>query len=276
MSVAAVAKPILQARRLGRRSPAIAGASVSIRPRSHVEAMTSSSQGTRPMAMPAVNSAPKSTISCAVPTRVALSSPPFARDQLRHQERGPRQGHQRQQDPRLGGSRERATEGSGKPPPAAGRTRPPRHPGQNAPPGCPCQPRGRPRRSRTLLTTRIAVARQPTGTDAQMANAGTVPRLMKDGTADRHETEKNQHEDVTQTVVAERIGATGVSDARDDRGDADRHDRQTRDPGQIERRPRPTGRTRATYRVASDQGSPTRPARREWVPDARRCRRPFS
>ena len=127
--------------------------------------------------------------------------------------------------------------------------------------------------SRTLLTTRIALASSPTGHGADERLPGQLLDLHEVGAGDGDDAEEEEHEQLAQPLVAVRARSAGVEHAGEDRGGADREQlpARRRRSGRCRRR-RPGRRSR---RSRSAPGGAARARRRSPAParGGPRCRR---
>ena len=118
-------------------------------------------------------------------------------------------------------------------------------------------------RSRTLLTTRIAVESRPTGIESRNGSRSTLLELDVVGAVDGHEPEEQEHEHLAEAGVAVGPRAAGVEDAGGDRDGADGEDLRAGDGRQVDadaerRGERDPGRVRAPAAARSARTTVTR------------------
>ena len=114
--------------------------------------------------------------------------------------------------------------------------------------------------SRTLLTTRIAVARQPTATERPSGSQSSSLELDVVGAVDGDQAEEEEDEELAEARVAVGPGPARVEDAGGDR-ERRRSARITQPAtvGEVDARRRPPPRTRPRSRPGPAAGRPARP-----------------
>ena len=115
-------------------------------------------------------------------------------------------------------------------------------------------------RSRTLLTTRIALASRPDRHGAHERLPRQLLHLHEVGARDRDDAEEQEHEQLAEPLVAVRARAAGVEHAGEDRRRADREQLPAGDRDQVDAAQRPPGRTSRTSRAAPGCGGTRPPA----------------